>query len=158
MDFVASSPNQLLGNKLRRRRLTLMALFTLGFVALCAIGKPLIGQNTKATGPIVIRDCSVKLIDEAVLSSEQSGVIEHLDAQEGDILTKDSRAVQIRDRVIQASLRTAEKLANDDTEIKFAAKAAEVAEAKYLGALTTNQQVPGTISVAEMRELKLGAE
>ncbi|MBM80437.1 MAG: hypothetical protein CMJ78_07580 [Planctomycetaceae bacterium] len=147
-------------NNLRRSKpIQTGTLFVILVILIAIIDRPLSGQNQpQSSRQVVIRECRVKLIDEAVLSSEQTGIIEIIDAQEGETLELGDRAVQIRDNVIRASLEVAEKLASDTVEIDFSEKASQLAQVRYEQALKANQQLDNTIPALELQELRLNVQ
>lgn len=107
---------------------------------------------------IDIANCSIKLLDDVVLSSDRGGVIGRLDVREGDAVRERDLVVLLKDEVARAALATAEREADSDIEIRYAEKAAEVARAEYDKALDANRRVEGTVPAVEVRRLKLAAE
>lgn len=105
-----------------------------------------------------IADCRVKLIDEVVLSSGQSGILEQVALKEGDVARKDEVVAAIRDNIVRSALATAEKQAENDVEVRYAHKAADLARIAYSKAMQSNQTLKGAVPEIEIRELRLAAE
>lgn len=131
----------------------------LSCAALCAL--PLLAAGGRAPADDLvteIADCRVKLIDEVVLSSGQSGILEEVVLKEGDVARKDEVVAAIRDNIVRSALATAEKQAENDVEIRYANKAADLARIAYTKAMQSNQALKGAVPEIEIRELRLAAE
>jgi multidrug efflux pump subunit AcrA (membrane-fusion protein) len=114
-----------------------------------------------ATSPerseIVVTDCRVRFLNEVSLSSARTGIIETT-ANEGETVKVGTVVARLRDRLQQVTRSIAQREATNDIEVRFATKASELAQAKYMRALEANKSVAGTVSELEMRELRLSAE
>jgi multidrug efflux pump subunit AcrA (membrane-fusion protein) len=106
---------------------------------------------------IVISDCRVKLLNEVQLSSARSGILE-LAVSEGEAVKSGTVVARLRDRLQQVSRAIAQREASNDIDVRFARKASELAQAKFLRAVDANKSAAGTVSELEMRELRLAAE
>ncbi|MBT4867228.1 MAG: HlyD family efflux transporter periplasmic adaptor subunit [Planctomycetaceae bacterium] len=105
----------------------------------------------------VVSNCRIKLINDVQLASERPGILSYV-AAEGTAVRNGELVVQIRDNVARASYDVAEKLATNDVEVRFASKATELAQLKFLRALEANEQSAGTVPDLELRELRLLAD
>jgi multidrug efflux pump subunit AcrA (membrane-fusion protein) len=65
---------------------------------------------------------------------------------------------QLRDAALRAGLAIAEREASNDIEVRFARKAAELAQSRYERAAQANRTLSGTVSDLELSELRLAAE
>lgn len=100
--------------------------------------------------------CLVKLMDQVGLASDLTGIIDHMDLEEGDHVQAGQVVVKLRDDIAAAALATAEKQATDDTELKYSEKAAEVAQVEY--EKTQQLRVKGATTDNDLRHAKLSAE
>lgn len=107
--------------------------------------------------PVTIPHCRVKLINDVQLAGERMGILAYV-AAEGTRVPAGQTVAQIRDDLVRIGLQIAEQEAANDIEIRFAEKAAELAQLKYVRALDANKRAGGTVSELELRELRLDAE
>ncbi|MGI9455631.1 MAG: efflux RND transporter periplasmic adaptor subunit [Aeoliella sp.] len=107
--------------------------------------------------PIRIDGCRVKFADAISLASERAGVLAEVVAP-GSLVAAGADVARLRDGVMLASRAIAEKEANNDIEVRFARKSAELAQLKQERALGANRTQPGTVSELELREIRLAAE
>lgn len=112
---------------------------------------PLDDQFVVATG------CRIVYVDAVELASERRGILADIVAP-GAALPAGGEVARLRDAVLKATMAIAEREAANDVEVRFAAKAAELADLKHQRALQANQQSVGTVSDLELRELRLAAE
>ena len=108
-------------------------------------------------GVIVVPNCRIRLINDVQLASERPGILAYV-ATEGAAVRSGELVVQIRDNVARAGYDVAEKLATNDVEVRFADKATELAQLKFLRAMEANAQSAGTVPDLELPELRLLAE
>jgi membrane fusion protein, multidrug efflux system len=106
---------------------------------------------------IIVGDCRVKFFNEVQLSSARTGILE-LVATEGETVTAGTVVVRLRDKLQQVSRAIAQREASNDIDVRFARKASELAQAKFLRAREANKSAAGTVSELELRELRLAAE
>lgn len=104
-----------------------------------------------------VPQCRVRLIDEVQLASEQTGILESL-AVEGSQVPAGNIVAQLRDRSVRASLAMAEREATNNIDVRFAGKASELAQLKYIRAVEANRSAAGTVPELDLRELRLDAE
>lgn len=109
-------------------------------------------------GPIRLEDCRITLIDEAVLASDRPGTLEFVEPEAGDRVESGQEIARLRDKVVRAQLAVHEKRASNDIEIRYAQKAAEVAQVKYKRNLAVNKRAPDAVGELELLELKLSWE
>lgn len=108
-------------------------------------------------GVVEVSDCRVKLLDEVQLASARTGIVEMV-ASEGETIAAGEIVARLRDGLPQIGHAIAEREATNDIEVRFARKASELAQVKYIRAVDANKSVPGTVSELELRELRLAAE
>ena len=135
--------------------------------ALAALGWGMLAADTPAAArqaatpsgsePFQVPQCRVRLMDEVQLASEQTGILENL-AAEGRYVAGGSTVAQLRDQSVRASLAMAEREATNDIDVRFAGKASEHAQLKYIRAVEANRAAAGTVPELDLRELRLGAE
>ena len=106
---------------------------------------------------IVVNDCRVRLLNEVQLSSARTGILE-LAVAEGETVKSGTVVARLRDRLQRVNHAIAEREASNDIDVRFARKASELAQAKFLRALDANKSAAGTVSELELRELRLAAE
>ena len=135
--------------------------------SLAALGWGMLAADTPETSrpaagppgsePFQVPQCRVRLMDEVQLASEQTGILEDL-AGEGRYVAGGSTVAQLRDQSVRASLAMAEREATNDIDVRFAGKASEHAQLKYIRAVEANRSAAGTVPELDLRELRLGAE
>lgn len=113
-------------------------------------------QATQSTVQAI--DCTVALIDVALLASDRAGILDQIDLEEGDAVGPDQKVAVLKDGVARAALATATEKANNDVQLRFSKKAAEFADIELDIAKETNQRLPGTVPKLEIDKLVLGAE
>ncbi len=106
---------------------------------------------------VVAPGCRIVYVDSVELASERRGILADIVAP-GAALPAGGEVARLRDAVLKAAMAIAEREAANDVEVRFAAKAAELADLKHQRALQANQQSVGTVSDLELRELRLAAE
>lgn len=106
---------------------------------------------------IVVPQCRIRLNDDVQLSCERTGILDVV-VQEGTEVKAGSVVAKIRDDEVRANLAVISKEASNDVEVRFAQKATELAQVKYLRALDANKASPGTVPELELRELRLLAD
>jgi multidrug efflux pump subunit AcrA (membrane-fusion protein) len=106
---------------------------------------------------IVVDDCRVRLLNEVQLSSARTGILE-LAVAEGETVKAGAVAARLRDKLQRVSHAIAQREASNDIDVRFARKASELAQAKFLRAVDANKSAAGTVSELELRELRLAAE
>ena len=124
------------------------------------------GQNEPAKpaarsgsiSPIVIERCRIKLIDEVVIASGRTGVLGFVEPREGDMVRKDQQVAGLMDDVPRAAFSVAEKEASNDIEVRYALKAAEVAQAEFAMSRDINNRVKKTVPEMELEKLRPHAE
>jgi len=116
-----------------------------------------VASNASDNRPVVVADCRVRLIDEVTLAAERTGILDEV-AEEGTLADAGSIVARMRDHLLRATLAIAEREAANEVEIRFARKASDLAQLKYLRGLDANKSVAGTVSELELRELRLNAE
>lgn len=115
-------------------------------------------EKQRDSSPITLNRCRIKLIDNVLLASDRAGILAFVEPEEGDSVTSGQQVAGLRDEVAVARLAITEKQAENDIEVRYAVKAAEVAEAEHEKAVEANRRVRGAVPEVEVRRLKLAAE
>lgn len=137
------------------------ARWVAGCLLLGAMVWPVVGpaaQPAADSGLTVIPDCSIKLINEVILSAERPGILGEIKVFEGDRVEEGELLARIRDEAPRAAFEVARKEAESDIDIRFSRKAAEVARAEYDKAEEANRRNRGTVPEIEVRRALLAAE
>lgn len=140
----------------RNRWITLFA-----FVALAGAAAPGGDESKPAkngNGAVELGRCRIKLIDQVTLASDRTGILSFVEVGEGDVVSAEQNIAGLMDDVAQANLAIATKKSQNDIEIRFSKKAAELAQAEYDKALEANRTVKNAVPDIEVRRLKLAAE
>jgi multidrug efflux pump subunit AcrA (membrane-fusion protein) len=129
-------------------------VFALGLVCLCDFAS---GASPASEQYVTVPGCRIMFADEVQLASERQGILAEI-APPGARVAAGADVGRLRDTLLKASLAIAEREADNDIEVRFALKAAELAQLKHERALLANQQVVGTVSELELKELHLAAD
>jgi multidrug efflux pump subunit AcrA (membrane-fusion protein) len=137
-------------------------LLLLRWMAPCALALACLGREASAASPaadqyVTVPGCRITFADEVQLASERQGILAEI-LPPGARLAAGGDVARLRDTLLKASLAIAEREAANDIEVRFALKAAELSQLKYERALLANQQVVGTVSELELKELRLAAD
>lgn len=112
----------------------------------------------KKRKPIELTRCRIKLIDKVTLASDRPGILKFVEPKEGSAVKRDQPVAGLLDEVARAKLTRVSKEAENDIEVRFSKKAAEVAKNELEQAILANQRVPGAIPGIEINRLRLAAE
>ncbi len=115
-------------------------------------------QPARQIVPIALRKCRIKLKDQVTLASDRPGILAFVEPGEGDFVRGSQQIAGLKDEVAKAVLVIAEKKSQNDVNVRYSVKAAEVARAEHEKALFANLKLPGTIPDIEVLQLKLAAE
>ena len=107
---------------------------------------------------ITLQGCRVTLLQRAVLACEQSGVLDEIPVQDGDVIEADQLVARVRDRLARAATATAAVRARNDVELRYAEKVSELARLEYAGALKLNDEIKGAHSEFQVRNLQVAAQ
>jgi multidrug efflux pump subunit AcrA (membrane-fusion protein) len=110
------------------------------------------------TSAITVENCNVSLVDSAELAAAVPGVLELVAPEIGDVVVEDEVIIGLLAEVQKAQKAIAQKEATNDVEIRYAKKAAELADAEYQKALEANRRLAGTVAQIEVDRLHLAAE
>lgn len=136
--------------------------FSICFVALLVPAAAIWSQDKPQTNReselVIPKNCRVRLIDRVTLASDRPGVVDFVEPREGDVVELGAKVAALRADVARAALAVAQKKTENDIEIRFSKKAAELADVEHQKALDTNRNVGKTIPDIEVRRLKLAAE
>ena len=86
------------------------------------------------------------------------GVLDFVKPEEGDLVKANEQIVGLKADVVLAQKAIALKEAENDVEIRYAEKAAELADAEYEKAREANHRLKGTVAAVEIDRLRLAAE
>ena len=126
-------------------------------VVLACVGNRAAAASPTAGQFVTIPGCRLVFVDSVQLASERQGILAEI-AAPGDRVEVGSDVAHLRDALLKASLAIAEREAANDIEVRFAQKAAELAQLKHERAQLANQQVVGTVAELELKELRLDAD
>lgn len=119
------------------------------------------GANAKPPVPppyvIEVPKCAIKLMKEVILSAERPGILGAIDVEEGDTVEEGKLLAKVKDDVPLATLAIAQKEAESDIDIRYASKAAEVAQVEFEKAEAANRVKKGTVPDVEVRRAELAA-
>lgn len=114
-------------------------------------------RNAGGPTSIIVRDCRLRLVDDLKLSCERSGILDYV-VSRGTLVKKGDVIARLKDSIAQANFAIAQRESDNDVEVRFARKAAELAQLKYERAKQAEQTISGTVTDFELRELRLAAE
>ncbi len=115
------------------------------------------GQLDLRSRPITVANCRLKAVNEVQLACQRGGILAEI-APAGTYVKAGAVVARLRDSLARATLAIADKEASNDIEVRFARKAAQLAQLKYERTLEANRTLNGTVSELELRELRLAAE
>jgi hypothetical protein len=139
-----------------RIRIKIAALLT----SFAAAGASLVARASEpASGDdfVAVTGCRLAFVNAVELASERQGILADI-AAPGSAIAAGRDVARLRDSVLKASLAIAERESANDIEVRFAAKAAELAQLKHERAMQANRQNPDTVSDLELKELLLAAD
>ncbi|MBI1348216.1 efflux RND transporter periplasmic adaptor subunit [bacterium] len=120
-------------------------------------GQPWV-QAQSASPVIRLAETRLSLIDRAALSAERTGVLQEVTVHEGETVKAGAHVAKLRDQIIRAQLAIADKQLENDVDLRFARKAAELATLEFSKSVKVNEGTSGTISEIELRRLRLASE
>lgn len=110
-----------------------------------------------AADTVTLPNCLLSLDEEALVPAQEAGVLLKIPVREGQQVAKGELLAQIDDilpqkqyDVARFKLKVAEKQANDDIDVRYAAAAYDVAEKKLQKSLQANAQTRGTVPETEI--------
>jgi multidrug efflux pump subunit AcrA (membrane-fusion protein) len=121
-------------------------------------GGPPAAQKASTARLVRVEKCTVKLLDEVVLSCERPGILGSVLVKEGDVVGEGQLVASVKDDVAKAALAVAEAEAESDVEVRFARAASGVAELEHERMVEANRRVPQTVPEIEVRKARLAAE
>jgi len=152
---------------MRSVKVIICCLLPLAFVVLpndvtdSATGGDADAKARRPAGTVVLSGCHIKLINQVTLASDRPGIIDFVEPTEGSPVQREKRVAGLMDAVARATLATAEKRTENDIEVRFAEKAAELAEAELEKSRLANKGYRGPfppIPEIEIQRLKLAVE
>ena len=140
-----------------------MQAATLTLLATVVLGGPLDrGDRSHSHGQAVIPYCQVLLIHDTDVPAQEAGLLVSLQVTEGDEVRRSDLLAQIDDRQslldkLAAELErdVAQARADDDIDVRYSKKSAELAEQELRQSLGINRKSPGALPVAEVRRQQL---
>ena len=121
-------------------------------------------NTSPGKGP-VLHHCDVKLIQEVEVPGVEAGVLMAVEAKEGmDVRAGmtlghiDDREPRMQKTISKIKHEAAQALAENDIDIRFAKKSAEVANYEYLKIKEANNKVKGAVSGVDAKKAELAAE
>jgi macrolide-specific efflux system membrane fusion protein len=127
--------------------------------------RPVSGVVGAKEGDAVIPQCQVFLIDDVKVPAREAGALAAVSVREGNNVRAGQLLARIDDRDAQYAKLAAElkrdaalAKAEDDIEIRYSQASLGVADAELSQSEDINRRSPGTVSVAELRRLKLTRE
>ncbi len=114
--------------------------------------------QTSASKPITVEKCNVSLIDAPFLAAPVPGILDFVTPEIGDDVVADQVIIGLQADVMKAQKAIAMKEKENDVEIRYAEKAADLADAEYEKALEANRRLAGTVAQIEVDRLQLAAE
>lgn len=115
-------------------------------------------QTGNAAAVIHVKECRILLDDERQLASGQSGVVSKVHVREGDRVKKEQLLVELDAAIPMAALAIAEKESENDVNVRYARKAAELAATEYDLAIAANREQEQTFTNIEIEKLRLEKE
>jgi RND family efflux transporter MFP subunit len=107
---------------------------------------------------LTVREVRLSLVERALLAAERTGVLDRVHVREGDVVAADAPVAQLRDQLLRAQLEIAERHLQNDVDLRFSRKAAELANLEFAKSVKVNEGTAGTISEMELRRLRLAGE
>jgi RND family efflux transporter MFP subunit len=114
---------------------------------------------------IQIPSVLIKLIEQVEVPARESGVLDKVLAQEGELVALGAPLAQIEDRDAkldkrraQLELVAARRAAESDVKVRFAKKSLEVAEAELRRAVDSEKRLAQSVSQSELDQLRLEVE
>ena len=132
------------------RRVLLQCLL---LVTMCHWGTPgVFGKEPK--GEILVRHCTISLIDHVTLAADRAGILGQVPFEEGDEVAEKALVAQLINDEAAARLELSVSAAESDIGIRLAEKTRDVAEAELRQAELLNQ-TRQVYTEFEMRRLRL---
>ena len=138
---------------------------TLVFTGLATVGMMAISSHTlqsaqpsKDRSLIKLGDCRLEYMEHVVLAAGRAGIVAFVNPEEGDRVEEGTRIAGLRNEAAQAAYDIAKQQAENDINIRFAKKSADVAKIEHERALITNRKRPNAVPEVEVMHLKLAAE
>lgn len=132
-------------------------LCALGFALLLLTGAGIAAADTVVSTPLNVPNCRIRVVYDVELASERSGILAEV-VPAGSQVRAGEPVAGLRNALERARLAMAEREAANDIEIRFARKAAELAQIRYERMREANRALSGTVTELELREARLAAE
>lgn len=142
-----------------KKLLIISALFACSILVVC----PLTWADQGA--PIEIESVVLRLLEEAEVPAQESGVVQGVAVREGDRVKKGQLLAQIDDQVprlaaeaAMAQLEIARAKAMNDVRLRFAKKSLEVSEAELRRSTESIERFPKSVSQSQLDVEKLSVQ
>ena len=123
---------------------------------------PATADHSVSSAQAVIPHCQVALLDDVDVPAQEAGAMTAVNVKAGDLVQPDQLLAQIDDRqaVLQKEAAELERSAavaraDDDIEVRYAAKSFELAQAELQQDLEINRKSPGAVPESELRRKQL---
>ncbi|OYW17580.1 MAG: hypothetical protein B7Z55_12260 [Planctomycetales bacterium 12-60-4] len=127
-------------------------------LATCVVSMKNAVWAQSSVGPLTVPEVRLSLVERATLSAERTGILDQMTVREGDAVAAGDLVAKLRDQVVRAQLAVAEKQLENDVDLRFARKAAELANLEFSKSVKVNAGTSGTISEMELRKQRLASE
>jgi RND family efflux transporter MFP subunit len=107
---------------------------------------------------IELKDCLIKAVKTAQLSTDRPGVLASVGPNEGDTVQKGDVVVKLIDEIALANLEVAKLVAESTVEVEFARLSNEVDKVEHEKALYANRQHANAVTDIEVRRFKLAVD
>ena len=121
--------------------------------------------TTAKSGEVQVPSVLIKLVEQVEVPARQSGALEEVGVNEGDMVEAGALLAKIEDADVQLDMRranlelaAARKQAENDVKVRFARKSLEVAEAEQRRALDSQKRLSQSVSQSELDQLRLIAQ
>lgn len=119
---------------------------------------PVNGEDATSPEPlgltIDVRECVISFPHRRRLASERAGILAHV-PDEGEVFQVGAVVARLRDEVPRAALAIAQAKAGDDSEVRAARKALELAAFRRNKIAAANKHRPGTFDSEEVHQIEL---
>lgn len=134
-------------------------------VVLLLVAGPARGQSNSNDAPVNVDSVVLRLLHEANAPAQRAGVLTKLLAKEGDVVRKgdvlaelDERDAALVEQSARLELEIAKRKAENDIQVRFAAKANEVAAAELRRSEESVRSFPKSVSRSQMDVERLEVE
>lgn len=146
----------------KRTKYIIAVLCSAGCLAFSYAGPPqkdaVEAKAVSSVPRVELARCRIRLKNQVELASDRVGILEFVEPEEGDVVESGQQIAGLQADVPKAQLAIATKEAENDIEVRYARKEAEVSKAEHLKAIQTNRISRGAVPEIDVLKLKLAAE